>query len=802
MRRLWIGVFVLAAAVSAWWVLRGDDRPLPEFDASGPSRRDPSVQSRSSASASRRAAGPVAAAPFVDAPESAPGAEESDAPEAVEPVCAVVLRHDGEPAAHARVAVVDGENRWNVTRVAADREGRVRSPSTIAIEPSTSENRPFRKAVVAVVGLSESASPTFIPAVGEEPPAVVRLPPTVDVRVVLKRQDGSPYLGDAVVFADPAADAANEYEDRSFEAFGGQTLNRSSIVRATSGSAVFPYVACGAEIEIMAAPSAKTERPGRASLVVPSPGAEVPTVELIMGRPGVVVVGRAVDEDGGPRANTNILVQPRETSKTTAPSMFGASEPPTRTDDEGRFSTAFDFDPAEFRAVTTRIRVQHLFHDGAVIETNVTHGTPDAAGRVDLGDVVLPNAQAFCRGRVVIDGGGDDAGVVGARVGVAIRREDGSDDLTDFNWPDGSGGAMTGPDGTFELTGPPPRDAEGPLFVRASHGSYFLVEAVPLRTESSVVLRMGRGGGLTGSFHCGGAAGAAQRIEVVVSGPAVAGTRTDSVDPKDAAARLAYVGSDGGFQLTGLRPGSATVAFRARGAETPIHVVPDVAVIAGTNVEDARLKNVDLSSHFGVVRVTVRDPEGRPITDAQVSDRSNGAYEWTRRGVDSQGVALVPKIGAPAKVVVGAPGRAGCDLGRPDSDRVVVLQKAIECRVRIELPKDVEIPSAPYGLSASLQWKSESEEGDDGPWGGVEALDPEPSGSSFGADRSYVCVVRTPGTYTLALYLTRNDGNMRTAFHAGDPTTVVVSPGETKLVLEAPFDRETIAAHLKRERGD
>jgi protocatechuate 3,4-dioxygenase beta subunit len=803
MRRLWIGVSAAATIGVAWWVLRGGEGPPVDFEHEG-GARERAAASRSTTPPAGPSPVAVVSEPFVDAPESAPAEPAAEAEVDAGPVCAIVLRHDGAPAAGVRAAFTEDDATFDSFGVnfsiyaQADELGRVRLPRSLQAPGNDStQARPW-KAIVCVVGLTTAASPSFSPSSRGSPPTEVRLPPTVATNVVLKRADGTPYLGEAVVVAEPTADGPGEHEARDFETLSELSSDRAAFARTTSGSVVFPYVACGAETTFFGAPSAATERPGRATWTAPTAPGEPTTIELTMGLSGVVIVGRAVDGRGKPRARANLRIQPHETTTVGAPSMFGAFEAPTPSDEDGRFLKTFDFDPARFRATSTRVLLARGFGAGADVVVNVAHGPPDASGRLDLGDVALPDPAVFCRGKVIDESG---APVPDARIGMRIRRDATSSESDEFYWSDGYLRVSTKADGTFELEGPPPSNVDGRLFLRAAHKSFVLVELVPLDLNAPVVVRMSRGGGLKGSILGGSTSGAAERIEVVVSGDAVREAAFDDVDPSDATARVVDVRPLGDFELGGLRPGRATVAFRVRGSDAPLHVVPDVEVVAGPAVEDPRLKDVDLSRFFGVVRVTVRDEDGRPVTDARVCAYADGAYRWTHHEVDENGVASIPKIGAPALIVATAPGRAGRDLGRPDADVVAVLTKAIECRLAVVLPADVELPPAPYGLSAALTWRGEADDDAQAHRPYLEALQPDPPGSSFGVDRTYSCVVRTPGAYSLQVYFTRNDGDSRTAFSLGEAATVVVSKADAKLDVEASFPRARLDELLKQARG-
>lgn len=785
-RSWWLAFGVAALAAAAWWFLHdADGGGSGSAAAVGRDGGPLPAAVRSDGGPDGGASRPVVSAPFSD-PEGAATAESKPAaPEP--PILCLVETHDGRPAPGAPVAVFAARSDYTfpVARFVADGEGRVRAaPGAFAIVDEGE-----LRVVATVPGLDPAACPALFAKVGSsDPPRALRLPKTVALRVALVRKDGSPYAVESDVRLRPDGEPTGTFGDYGFGSGGHLAAGRAraGLRRTSDGAAEFPYVACGAELTIVGASSAPRERPATEAWRAPDAADPPASVALTMGLPALVVRGRAVDGSGAPRANAQILVQPREPAARAAPSIFGGEDPLATSDGEGRFSVALDRDPATVAARATRVKLARFYGEGQSLETEVAHGPPDAQGVVELGDVALADPPPFLAGRVVDDRGEP---VSGARIRY-YRRTDGPEPLSEA-WFDGLGYVQTGADGNFVVRGALPPGNEPPTHVGADEDAHFLLEAAPFSSAAPVTVRLGRGGSISGTFLAGPTREAAERFALFAetSEGVVASDRSKP-----------FLVSESGFSAQGLPPGAARVVVRLKGSDDPLLTVEGVRIAAGANAADPRLQNLDLSAHLGALRVRVTDEGGRPIAEASVAELPVDAWQWKTRRTDAEGYATVPKAGPPARIVAQAPGYASADLGRPTADCVVALKRPIQCRLRMTLPADVELPAAPFGLSVSVRWG-----GPDG--ASVEELahretplDPEPSGGAFGADRTVTTTVRQPGVYLVQIYLTQSDGNSRSAYGVGQAYRVTVGPSEQEFRHEIAVKASEVAERIKEWR--
>jgi hypothetical protein len=797
MGRSWlIAIGVAAVAAAAWWFLRDADGGGSGSAAAvgrdgGPAPAAVRPDGGPTGGASR----PVVSAPFADA-AAAVDENAAETRAAEPPILCIVETHDGRPAPGAPVAVyaARSDQPFPVARFAADGLGRVVGPTGIV---SYSADGSLRidaldgelRVVATVPGLEPSACPALFARVGEPGPhRTLRLPKTVALRVALVRKDGAPYAVESDVRLFPDGEPSGTFADFGFGSGGGLAGGgaRAGWRRTSDGAAEFPYVACGAELTVVAASSVRTER--RASETWRAPDATDPpaSVALTMGLPALVVRGRAVDGSGAPRANAQILVQPREAAVKAASSIFGGEDPLTTSDDEGRFAVALDRDPSAVAARSTRVKLARFFGEGEGLESDVAHGPPDAQGEIDLGDVALVDPPPFLAGRVVDDRGEP---VSGAQIRFFLRQEDTG--LLREAWHGELGYVQSGADGNFVVRGALRPGTVPPTHVGAEEADHFLTEPTAIAPGAAVVVRLGRGGAISGTFREGPTRDAAARFALVAE-PA------ESVAPSDG--RKPFMVEGAGFTVRGLPPGTARVVVRMKGLEEPLLTVDGVRVSADVATADPRLQNLDLSAHIGALRVRVVDEGGRPIAEASVSELPVDEWQWKSRRTDGDGYATVPKAGPPARIVAQAPGYASADLGRPTADCVVALKRPIQCRIRLTLPPDVDPPAAPFGLATSVRWGGPESAAVEESGHHETPLDPDPAGGAFGADRTVSATVRQPGVYFVQVYLSQSDGNSRSASGLGAPQRLTVGPTDTEVRHEIAVKASEVAERIKEWR--
>jgi hypothetical protein len=466
--------------------------------------------------------------------------------------------------------------------------------------------------------------------------------------------------------------------------------------------------------------------------------------------------------------------------------MFGGTDTTTLADGDGRFEATFDRDPAAVTATATRVKLAHDLGKVNSIETEAPHGPPDASGRIELGDVALADAPTLLEGRVV-----DASGAPVPQASIQFFRKDENSGRFAPDWFGAARFLYADVDGAFALRGVLAVDARLPAFVGAMKEGYYLLEPAPLPATGPVTVRLARGGRVSGTFKKGPTADCAERfaIEVVAASA-----------PSESDLRKDFVVNGAGFSADGLPPGPARVVVRLKGRDAPLLEVEGIAVEAGAEVADPRLKDLDLSAHIGALRITITDEAGLPIPESGVSERAEGSWLWVERRADDKGVVTVPTAGAPARLIARAPGYAAADLGKPTADRVVALKRPIRCRVLVTLPSDVVLPAAPFGLSASLRWGGPDESSVDDGHADVAALAPEPDGGAFGAERTLTLVVRAPGVYLLQPYVTQSDGDSRTAMHMEGTARVTVGPADKELRVELKMTPQEIASRIDGSR--
>jgi hypothetical protein len=345
-----------------------------------------------------------------------------------------------------------------------------------------------------------------------------------------------------------------------------------------------------------------------------------------------------------------------------------------------------------------------------------------------------------------------------------------------------------------------PRDEDvGPFFLTAKHDDYYPLEPVPVGSGGApVVVRMARGARLEGAFVGRSTRDVLDRLRLVVEGPAANAEPIPLLHEVDAfGRRVAAIDADGKFSVGGLRPGALKATVVATDSESDVATIDDVEVVAGRDVDDPRLKGLDLDRLLSDVRVTVRDGDGTPVRDAVVSERWNGSLTWARREVDGDGSVVLRRFGETSRVVVTATGRAGVDLGRPTEDVVATLRPEIRRRVVMVLPEPLEFLRKTHRLSASLQRVPVGPEDDEIlQLLGVDLLAPSPNGGEFGSANTVAAIVRSPGEYRAVLE-TRRIPDAPVAAPFPLRSTVVVDQGDDDVRIVLALDPESVVAVLR-----
>jgi hypothetical protein len=503
------------------------------------------------------------------------------------------------------------------------------------------------------------AAAVTAPLDAENPPEAIdlRLPPLSALRVVATRLDGTPFDKPfrVAVFDVKADEARREGTSRTVR--GGLGLSEERY--CVGESAIdFAHIAPGTSCLVVCRQWERSDW-ADARVVVESPKAagETAIATVVFGAPRLTVRARFVGDEHLTGRDGRAELELMDEGGRPVVAWAATTRP------SGNGDVAFSFDvAAESRPWRARAKWRFVagFEPESPPVVEVPAFTADAAGHVDLGDVVF-------RGRPVLAGGFvvDESGVpIGdARVELQAARPDGVFEKRDPEL--GFTHVRTSADGAFSLRGrasPAVETAVRPSRRLAVTAPGYLDSTVPcrfgderhriaLRRAGSVAARFRFDVGRDADATLNNARGIRPRFRLAVRGAPAA--------PLADADGVAWVvaDADGGVRFDGLAPGIARVEAWILDGDKPFLAVDDVRIVAGDVAAPPALQDVDVGQLLPKALLRVVDERGAPIVGARVFALRAMHDFWSETHVGRSGEASTYVGATPMAVVVAADGR-------------------------------------------------------------------------------------------------------------------------------------------------
>ncbi len=249
---------------------------------------------------------------------------------------------------------------------------------------------------------------------------------------------------------------------------------------------------------------------------------------------------------------------------------------------------------------------------------------------------------------------------------------------------------------------------------------------------------------------------------------------------------------DGGFAITGLRPGLYDVHIMDRTNWEPLHVVEGVSVTGGAPTRDPRLDPLDLRARYTALVLSVFDESSAPVPHGNVVATSPGAIDG-RYYVFDDGKCVIVHAGGALDLEISATGFLPQRvLGVVANQRVVLRQGAV---LHFQLAAGLRVPDEPYLLFVQLTAL-------DGEWNSSAWNTGPPV---FGSDGHAEQRVSMAGRARLSLMLAINDDDVGWgSLYLGESATreIVISDRAAEQTFEVAFDPADLAKAMKLLHDD
>lgn len=615
---------------------------------------------------------------------------------------ALAVRTGGDEGAAGAVLLLPGGR-------SADNDGQLAVPHfQLWVRDQRRMHGPFTSArVVADLPGLVGHGPAL--PIGEPPGSVVelRLPPTGSLSVAVIDPAGRPVTGSTVGV--------------SIVNHGGKPDGGKPALRLVDGAGVARYTRVPLHRRWQVSVNAGS-KPVVRTVVGPARAAEHVEVRVAIPIESVIVMGRAVAEDGAPFARARLRV-------TVAGDGRSRAIETVETDAAGRFLSAFDarLGDRSVRAIFFEDVSQPWRRDGAM--ACLRHVKSLRVGAQSVGEVVLRKAPIVVRVRLTThDGDPADAALFVQRAEVPTDAHSKARAAVQGN-----------PPGHWEFIQPAPQiirieaglyecrghlqPARLRLLVRSS--DYLPVEPVEFGFgEQELTIRLDRGG----------------RAEVTVLSDVEIppGTLRMELAPDphgDAPWRrqpsIQHATTEGQtrFEWKRIEAGRYRLEARIWGQDRPLAMVPDIRIERSRKSEHERLGAIDLRGKLRLVTISAQG-EGVIFVLGQDGQRRDEAYELKR------GVGRVLTTTA-LDLLVAATGYCAQRLRGVARDTTLRLAKrrGVQLQVQASLPIPVPPPGAKLFLAVRSTDQTPQEPGRYLlPWGGagsVETLLPRASDVRF-----------------------------------------------------------------------
>ncbi len=485
---------------------------------------------------------------------------------------------------------------------------------------------------------------------------------------------------------------------------------------------VFPHVGLGRRYRVDVWPFDRVYRPPEPFVVDgPREAGEEVLAEPVVATKNVLLVGRIVDETGAPVGETSFHAH---SYRGDSSGLSGVE-----TDAEGRFRYVADpslsAEGLPFSAFVLELTPQDRSMQGDT-KVRIELELPLAAGRTDLGDLVLPSAPIVLSG-VVVDTEGEPVPEVYVFVcqGRALTPEeagqrwysprpvasDEKDEDPTYTWSPQLR-AISDADGRFVMTGEL-REEQPCRFAVHKPGYVILAPQVARLGADDERVVLERTGRLEGEIRLGpwvdpkclrllvrGRPAATEALEPTAWGSEK--PPPDDVGEAEVMPGWTVLGQvtiparDGlqPFVFTNLRPGRATLAICIDSDPDPVAEFEDIEIVGGKIARDPRFDPFDASALVRSVRLAIADHTGTLPAGLEVRI-FRGHGRQSARALNptppAEGgpveIALLAGIASRLDVEVRAPGRRAVYREDVQDDQGIRLEPGIS--VRLALPPGV-----------------------------------------------------------------------------------------------------------------
>lgn len=594
-----------------------------------------------------------------------------------------------------------------------------------------------------------------------ESPIRLVLPETgrVEVRVLGPRPEGALFVGLM------ASGGSNEPGERAATR-GAQPLGE--------GSALFPGVGLGLVLEafvfrIGGTVPTRVER--LATQAGPSPIRPGGTalLEVTLPRPGPIVCGLALDEEGRPLADREVRWTLREAEQggqgTSLQDGF------TRTDANGRIRILV-------RAEADGILELHLATTGEEERTGkASLAGPLPPGETEVGPIRLALPPLLAGGRVVDHQGRP---IVGATVSLAQEVPSQVPGRASSWRPAWNPRTTTGETGTFALRG---RLDATRIRVKASRPGYIqIAEMETPPGTGNLEVRLEAAGAVEGSllFPEGFPK---WLIHVRLVGPG----HTEAI--QGVAWRL-----DGCFEWLAVPPGTVRFELYESSTQAPLLAIVGILVRAGETTRDPRMQGIEVAQCCRALQIDLVDALGSPITPHTFTTVLFGP-DYPRTGSRSlrRAPAWIFYKSLPLDLLIHSPGYRPVWLEGVDGDRLVTLERPLPVRLVL----DGGLQTLPPGLELRAHMQLVQEEISRLP-ARVRPYFSVSSPAALDARGEARLGLPRPGTYRILLMLNDPVRRVSLAVEPGPPEPVRVLDQEAEQLFRIRIAQKNLADTITR----
>jgi hypothetical protein len=626
--------------------------------------------------------------------------------------------------------------------------------------PGRFPGQPGRKLRVRVaLALAEELAQELWPERPLAGPVRFVLPPLGAVEVLVQEPGGAAAEDGTLV----ELGLVRPGEPRDISPFSGERRERREAA-TRDGGVLFAHVELGNELELTARRAGGNVRT-REYLPGPRFPGERPRYTLLLGLDHPVLVFRAVDARGEPLRRRELLLE----LSTRSGWMIGNDERKTQSDQEGCFlvELAADYRDGDRRSLTVST-------EGEALGARVDLGRAFAAGRNELGDLVLAPPPLIAAGRVLA--GRERPVAAFVRLEVPVHEDERRETI--WYW-DEVASAQADADGRFALHGHV--DGEQARLTAELEGLRSAPQTVAVGSQALEIWLL-ETGWVEGSVLLDPGV-PPEKIQALLR--RVEGGQPGADALVSETRGQTALGEDGRFRIGDQFPGLYELELQL-GDERPLLTIPGIELRAGQGSPDPRLDPIDLRGRLFAVRIRLVPPRPDPELRGNLAYRpagDAGTGEESEYFYDADEIRLVtthPRLDARLFVQ----GYRAERLSELSGEREVRLRPALA--VRLALPAGIVLPTPPVHLKAVLVATSGEQQID---WGA----------SAFDERREVRCHASEPGRMKVAwIYERRAENGASATLLALEPEQFVeVLDIEAEQRFELELSNEALARALE-----